>query len=126
MNDGVREVHPHARFNLCYEFREDTFQNFIYNSWRFQILVLGPWALNASVKFLDIVRVTQHVGSRVDYTLNIFVHSLGVNPTDTIPVNVSTITQRAYDPICSFCGFILWSNNDVDVVDLIISKIFLG
>ena len=78
---------------------------------RFLITFLGRRALNASVEFIDIVRVTQLVGSCVNYTPNIFVHSWGVNPTDTIPANVYTITRRAYDPICSFRGFILRSNH---------------
>ena len=65
-----------------------------------------------SVEFIDVIRVTQHVGSRVDYTPNIFVHSWGVNPTDTIPPNVSTITRSAYDPIRTFHGFVLRSNHE--------------
>ena len=69
-------------------------------------------ALNASVEFIDVVCVTQRVGNRVDYTPNIFIHSWGVNPNDTIPANVSTITWRDYDPICSFHGFVLWSNHE--------------
>ena len=69
-------------------------------------------ALNDSVKFLDVVRTTQHVGSRVDYTPNISVYSWGVNPTDIIPTNVSTIPQRAYDPIGYFHGFVLRSNHE--------------
>ena len=64
-----------------------------------------------SVEFLDVVRVTQHVGSRVDYTPNIFVHSWGVNPTDTIPANVSTTTRRSHDTIRYFHGFVFWSNH---------------
>ena len=51
--------------------------------------------MNESVEFLDVVRTTQHVGSRVDYTPNIFVHSWGINYTDMLPPNVSTITRRA-------------------------------
>ena len=65
-----------------------------------------------SAEFIDVVRVTQHVGSRVDYIPNIFIHSWGVNPTDTIPPNVSTITWRAYDPIRTFYGFVLRSNHE--------------
>ena len=67
--------------------------------------------MNASVKILDVVCVTQYVGSRVDYTPNIFIHSWGVNTTDTIPPNVSTITRRAYDPIRPFHRFVLRSNH---------------
>ena len=73
---------------------------------------MGRRVLNASVEFLDVVLVTQNVGSLVDYTPIIFVHSWGVNPTDTIPANVSTITWSAYDPICSFHGFVLRSNQE--------------
>ena len=51
------------------------------------------------------------VGSRVDYTPNIFICSWGVNPTDTIPPKVSTIIRRAYDPIRFFQGFFLQSNH---------------
>ena len=68
-------------------------------------------ALNASVEFIDVVRVTHHVGSLVDYTPNIFIHSWGVNPTDTIPPNVSTITQCDYDPIHYFRGLVLQTNH---------------
>ena len=74
---------------------------------------MGRRALNDSVKFLDIFRTTQHVGTRVNYTPNISVHSWGVNLTDTITTNVSTITRRAYDPIVSFHGFILRFNTSV-------------
>ena len=73
---------------------------------------MGRRALNASVKFLNVVCVTQNVGICVDYTPNIFVHSWGVNPIDTFPANVSTFTRRAYDPICSFHRFILRSNHE--------------
>ena len=65
-----------------------------------------------SVEFLDVVCVTHPVGSRVDYTPNIFIHSWGVNPTDTITPNVSTITQCAYDPIRTFHGLVLQSNHE--------------
>ena len=101
VDDVVCEVHPYARVNFRSKFREDTFQTTLFNSRQFQIPLLGRRALNASVEFPDVVRVTHHVGSRVDYTPNIFVHSWGVNPTDTIPDNVSTITRHAYDPIFS-------------------------
>ena len=73
---------------------------------------MGRRALNASVGFFDVLRVTEHVGSRVEYTPNIFVHSWGVNPTDTIPANVSTITWRAYDPFRYFHEFVLRSNHE--------------
>ena len=64
-----------------------------------------------SVEFLDVVRKTQHVQSRVDYTSNIFVHFWAINPTDISPPNVSTITRRAYDSVVSFHGFILRYNH---------------
>ena len=73
---------------------------------------MGCRALNASVKFLDVVRVTQQVGSCVDYTPKICIPSWGVNPTDMIPANVYTINQRAYDPIRCFRGFVLRSNHE--------------
>ena len=73
---------------------------------------MGRRALNASVGFLDVVCVTYHVASRVDYTPNIFIHYWGVNTTDTIPPNVSTINRRAYDPIRTFHGFVLRSNHE--------------
>ena len=72
---------------------------------------MGCRALNDSVEFLDFVRTTQNVVSRLDFTQNIFVHSWGVNPTDMIPANVSTITWLEYDPIVSFHGLILRSNH---------------
>ena len=100
--DGVCEVHLYARVRLLSEFREDTFQTFFFNARRSQIPLLGRRALNDSVELLDVVRITQHVGSCVDFTPNIFVHSWGINPTDMIPSNVSTITRRAYDPIRTF------------------------
>ena len=65
-DDGVCKVHPCARVKLCSEFREDTFQNFFFNAKQLQIHFLGHRALNDSVKFLDVVRVTQHVRSRVN------------------------------------------------------------
>ena len=111
-DDGVREVRPYARVKLRSEFREDTLQTFFCTALQFQIPFLGRRALNNSVEFLDVVCTTHHVGSRVDYTPNIFVHSWGVNPTDMIPANVSTITRRAYDPICSFHGSVLRSNHE--------------
>ena len=73
---------------------------------------MGRRALNASVEFLDVFRVTQNVGSRVNYTLNIFIHFWGVNPTDTVSANVYIITRRAYDHIWSFHGFVLRSNHE--------------
>ena len=56
--------------------------------------------------------MSNFVGSRVDYNPNIFIHSWSVNPTDTIPANVYTITRHAYDPICYFHGFILRYNHE--------------
>ena len=94
------------------EFREDSFHTHFFNSQIFQIPFLGRRALNNSVEFLKVVRTIQHIGSCVDYTPNIFVRSWGVNLTDMIPANVSTITRRAYDPIVYFRGFILRSNHD--------------
>ena len=105
-NDGVCEVHPCARVKLRSKFREDTFQTFFFNSRRFQILFLVCRALKASVEFLDVVCVTQHVGNPVDYNPNIFVNSWVINTTDTIPAGVSTTTLRAYDHICSFHRFV--------------------
>ena len=78
-DDRVREVHLYARVRLLSEFREDTFHTHLFISRRFQIPFLGRRALNNSVEFLDVVCTTQHIGSRVNYTPNIFVHSWGVN-----------------------------------------------
>ena len=110
--DGVREVHLYARVKLLDYFREDTFYSHFFNAQIIQIYFLGRRALNASVEFIDVVCVTQHIGSCVDYTPNIFVYSWGVKPTDTITANVSTITRSAYDPICYFHGFVLRSNQE--------------
>ena len=66
--DGVHEVHPYARVKLLSEFMKDTFHTHFFNAQRFQIPFLGRRALNMSVEFIDVVRVTHHVGSRVDYT----------------------------------------------------------
>ena len=110
--DGVREVHPYARVRPLSEFREDTFHTHFFNSRRFQIPLLFRRAVNESVEFIDVVRTTQHVRSRVDYTPNIFVHSWGINTTDMLHPNVSNITRRAYDPIVSLHGFILGSNHE--------------
>ena len=109
--DGVCEVHPYARVKLLFEFRKYTFHTHLFNARRLQIPFLGRRALNTSFKFLDVVCVTHHIGSLVDYTPNIFVHSWGVNPTDTTPPNVSTITRRDHDPIHTFHGFVLRSNH---------------
>ena len=68
--------------------------------------------MNNSFEFIDVVRTTQHIGSRVDYTPNISVHSWGVNPNDMIPANFSNVTWRAYNPICSFHLFFLRSNHE--------------
>ena len=110
--DEVCEVHLHSRVSLLSEFREDTFHTHFFNSRQFQIPFLGRRAVNESIAFLDIFCTTQHVGSRVDYTPNIFVHSLGINPTYMFPPNVSTITWLAYDHIVTFHGFVLWSNHE--------------
>ena len=73
-DDGVHKFHLYARVKLRSKFRDDAFQTLFFNARQFQIPFLVHRALNASVKFLDVVRVTQHVGSRVDYTPNIFIH----------------------------------------------------
>ena len=111
-DDRVCEVHLYARVKLCSKFREDNFQTLFFNTQRFQIPFLGRRSLNDSVEFLNVVCTTQHVGSCFDYSPNIFVHSWGVNPTDTISVNVFNITRRAYDPIFYFRGFVLRSNHE--------------
>ena len=100
--DRVCEVHPYARVRILSEFREDTFHTHFFNLRQFQIPLLGRRAVNGSVKFLDVFCTTQHVGIRVNYTPNIFVHSWGINSTDIFPPNVSNITLCAYDPIVSF------------------------
>ena len=110
--DGVREVHLSSRVKLLDYFREDTFHTHFFNPRRFQIPFLGCRAVNESVEFIDVVRTTHHVGSCFNYTPNILVHSWGINPTDMFPPNVSTITRRAYDPIVTFHGFVLWSNHE--------------
>ena len=75
--------------------------------------------MNKIVEFLDVVHTTQHIGSLVDYTTNIFVHSWGVNPTDMILTNVSIINRRAFDPIFSFRGLVLRSNYERLILKLI-------
>ena len=72
-DDGFREFHPYARVKILSEFREETFHAFFFNAQQLQIHFLVCRALNNSVKFLDVVHTTQHVGSRVDFTPNIFV-----------------------------------------------------
>ena len=95
--DGVREVHRYARVRLFSEFSEDTFHTHFFNARRFQVPLLGCRSLNESVEFLDIVRITQHVQSRVAYwTQNLFVHSWGPF-LSMIPHTVSTITRCAYN-----------------------------
>ena len=76
------------------------------------LVLLGRRAVNESVEFIDVVRTTQHVRSRVNYTPNIFVHSWGINPTDMLPPNFSTITQRAYNLPITFYGLVLKSNHE--------------
>ena len=90
---------------------EDTFHTHLFNSRQFQIPFLGRRAVKDSVEFLDVVRKTQHVRSRVYYTPNIFVRSWGINPNDMFPPNVYTITRRSYDPTVTFHGFVLHSNH---------------
>ena len=110
--DGVREVHLYAIFRLLSEFREDTFHTHFFNLRRFQITFLGRRDVNKSVEFINVVRKTHHVRSRVaSWTPNLFVHSRGINPTDMIPPNVSTITRRAYNLPVTFHGIILPSNH---------------
>ena len=71
--DGVREVHPYARVKLLSDFRKYNFHTHFFNAQQFQIPFLGFRALNDIVEFIDVVRTTQHFGSRVDYhSLNIF------------------------------------------------------
>ena len=111
-DDGVCKVQPYPRVKLRSEFREDTFQTFFFNARRFQITFLFRRSVNGSVESIEVVRVTQHVGSRVNYTPNMFIYSWGVNPTDTIPPNVYNITWHAYDPICTFHGLVLRCNNE--------------
>ena len=42
LNDGgVCEVHPFARVRLLDDFRDDNFQTFFFDSWRFRILFIG-------------------------------------------------------------------------------------
>ena len=65
-----------------------------------------------SVKFLDVVRTTQHVRSRVaSWTKNLFVNSWGPYPT-MIPPNVSSITRRSYNVPVTFHGLVLRSNHE--------------
>ena len=68
--------------------------------------------MDESVKFLNVIHTTQHDQSRVDYTPNIFVHSWGVNPTDMLPPNGSSITRRAYNLPVNFHGLMLRSNHE--------------
>ena len=110
--DGVHEGHLYARVRLLSNFRENTFHTHLFNLQRFQIPLLGRRSMKDSVKFLDVVRTTQHIRSRVNYTPNIFVHFWGINPIDMLPPNVSTINRRAYDPIVTFHGFVLWPNHE--------------
>ena len=65
-----------------------------------------------SVEFLDVVRTTHQVQSRVtSWTKNIFVHSWGPYPT-MIPPTVSTITRRVYNLPVTFHGLALRSNHE--------------
>ena len=75
VEDGVREFHPCARVKLLDDFREDTFHTHFFNARRLKIPFLVCRTLNMSVEFLDVLRVTQHVGSCVGYTPIIFFHS---------------------------------------------------
>ena len=111
--DGLCEVHPYAWVRLLSQFREDTFHTHFFNARWFQIPFLGRRAVNKSVKFLDVFCTIQHVRSRVaSWTPNLFVHSWGLNPTDMIPPNISTINQRAYNLPVDFHGLILRSNHE--------------
>ena len=110
--DGVREFHPYARVKLLSEFRGDTVHTHFFIWQGFQIPFSVRRSLNESVEFLNLVRTTQHVRSRVAFSPNIFVHPWVVNPADMITPNVSTIARRAYDPIVSFRGFVLRSNHE--------------
>ena len=110
--DGVREVHPYARIKILSDFREDTFHTHSFNARRSQIPFLGHRSGNMSVEFIDVVRTTQHVRSRVtSWTKNIFVHFWGPYPT-MIPSTISTITRRAYNVPVTFHGLVLRSNHE--------------
>ena len=68
--------------------------------------------MNESVKFLDVVRTTQHVQIRVaSWTPNLFVHSRGPYHI-MIPPNVYTIKRRAYNIPLTFHGLVLRSNHE--------------
>ena len=109
--DGVREVHPYARFELLYDFIGYTFHTHFFNVRRFQIPFLGCRSVNMSVEFLDVVRTTQQVRSRVaSWTKNIFVHSWGPYPT-MIPRTISTITRHAYNVPVTFHGPVMRANH---------------
>ena len=59
--DVVRDVHPYARVKFLSEFSKDTFHTHFFNARRLYIPFLGCRALNMSVNFFDVVRVSQHV-----------------------------------------------------------------
>ena len=111
--DGVCGFHLYARFRLLSDFSDDTFHTHFFNSRQFQIPFLGRRAVNERVKFLDVVRTTQHVRSYVSsWTPNIFVQSWSLYPTNMIPPNVSTITLCPYNLPVTFHGLVLRSNHE--------------
>ena len=110
--DGVREVHPSARFRFLDDFREDNFHTHFFNAQQFQITLLGCRSVNMSVEFLDAACATQQVGSRVNsWTENIFVHSWGPCPT-MIPHTVSTIKRLAYHVPVTPHAIVLQANHE--------------
>ena len=114
LDEGVvHEVHLYARVRILSDFREDTFHTHFFNLRRFQIPTLGRRAVNKGVEFLDVVRTTQHVRSRVaSWNPNIFVHSWGLYPATMILPNVSTITRRAYNLPVTCHVLVLRSNHE--------------
>ena len=107
---GVRKVHPFARVRLLDNFREDTFQNFFFNSWRCRIPFIGWRLLNSRVEFIRFSDVTLDA-EVVIYTPNIFFQEWDTYPTMIYPT-VSNFTWQAYVTITTQKGFVLRCNHE--------------
>ena len=106
--DGICEVHPYARVQISDDFTKDTFYSHFFNARQIIINLLGCRDVNGSVQWLDVPCPFGETGSLTTaWTENIFVNSLGNNPTlitnrpirqraiDSVPVNPYTLACLA-------------------------------
>ena len=115
--DGIREVHPYARFQISNDFIRETFHTHFFNALEVRIPFLGPRSVNGSVQWLDVPCPFGETGiSAAAWTENTFVNSWGTNPTripnrpirwrttfPDVPINLHTAARCANHDL-------LWAN----------------